>query len=118
MTDAPSRADIATRFQPGKSGNPSGRPAIIKDIQALARKHTAAAINALVAALDDPRQRVPAAVALLDRGYGKAPQSIDVNLHAAINRSTDADLLAIAIAGSAFGAEETGDPDELGSVVH
>jgi hypothetical protein len=46
------------------------------DIVELARTHTPAAINALAAALDSPRERVPAAIALLDRGWGKATQLV------------------------------------------
>jgi hypothetical protein len=64
-------------FQPGQSGNPAGRKKQDeRGIQALAREHTAAAINALVLALKSPRERVPAAVALLDRGWGKPVQMI------------------------------------------
>jgi HEAT repeat protein len=58
----------STSFQPGQSGNPAGRP---KGIEALARAHTPAAIAALVDALRSPKERVSAAVALLDRGWGK-----------------------------------------------
>lgn len=64
-------------FVRGQSGNPNGRPKIAKDIQALAREHTAAAVRALVDALENPRERVAAASVLLDRGYGKAPQRIE-----------------------------------------
>lgn len=65
-------------WKPGQSGNPGGRPRVVADIQALARQHTEAAIRALVAALDSPRERVAAAQALLDRGYGRAPQRTEL----------------------------------------
>jgi HEAT repeat protein len=60
-------------WRAGVSGNPGGRP---KGIEALAREHTPAAIAALVAALSEPRERVAAAVALLDRGWGKPAQTV------------------------------------------
>lgn len=63
-------------FQPGQSGNPKGRAAENAEIKALARQHTSAAIEALAAALTDPKQRVAAAVALLDRAYGKPVQQV------------------------------------------
>lgn len=50
------------------------------DIRSLARSHTEAAINCLVGILhnstSDPA-KVSAANALLDRGWGKAPQPVD-----------------------------------------
>jgi hypothetical protein len=48
----------------------------------LARSHAADAIAALVEIMADrnapPSARVAAAVAMLDRGYGRPPQSLDV----------------------------------------
>jgi hypothetical protein len=61
-------------FAKGQSGNPGGMAAGTADLRALARTHTVAAIEALAAALADPRTRVAAAVALLDRGHGRPAQ--------------------------------------------
>jgi hypothetical protein len=55
-------------FQPGVSGCPGGRPR--QDVTELARAHTVDAIEALVAALKRPKEAVPAAIALLNRGWG------------------------------------------------
>lgn len=63
-------------FQPGVSGNPGGKVKDAQHISTLARKHTPDAIAALVKALQSPRERVPAAIALLDRGWGKPVQMI------------------------------------------
>lgn len=62
-----------TPWKKGQSGNPSGRP---RGIEAQARAHTEAAIATLVRELNNPRNCVPAAVALLDRGWGKPKQTI------------------------------------------
>jgi hypothetical protein len=67
------------RFQPGQSGNPGGRKKGEEDIRELARQHTAEALAALVwvatkSASDSAR--VTAAVALLDRGYGRPAQPL------------------------------------------
>ena len=65
------------RFLKGHSGNPSGRPTM-DAIRELARKSGPAAIKRLERALKskDDRVAITAAIALLDRGYGKPVQSI------------------------------------------
>ena len=71
-----------TRFKPGDTGNPKGRPKEIVDLRSLARQHTEKAIAALVEVVTDAdhAQRVAAAKELLDRGYGKALQTQDVTI--------------------------------------
>ncbi|CAL8981860.1 hypothetical protein RHODGE_RHODGE_03989 [Rhodoplanes serenus] len=67
------------KFQPGRSGNPGGRPKTITEVRDLARAKTAEAIEALAqiaTAGESEAARVSAAVALLDRAWGKAPQAI------------------------------------------
>ena len=83
----PARA-TSTSFKPGQSGNPSGRPKIPGDVIELARVHTPDAIGRLASIVRDddapPASQVAAAIALLERGWGKPVQPIDadVNLRA------------------------------------
>jgi len=69
-------------FKKGQSGNPGGRPKEVGEVRELARQYTAKAINTLVEIMEDrktpPAARVAASSALLDRGYGRAPQSLEV----------------------------------------
>ena len=67
-------------FEPGKSGNPTGRPKIEGDVRALAQEHGPEAMMRLVGLMSDenPRVAVVACQAVLDRAYGKAPQSVEM----------------------------------------
>jgi hypothetical protein len=65
---------VGRPFPKGVSGCPGGRPR--QDVTELARAHTREAIQALVAALKRPKEAVPAAIALLDRGWGEPTLSI------------------------------------------
>jgi len=70
-------APKTSRWQPGQSGNPKGAQGD-RTMQALARRHTEEAIKTLVVAMRfKGPQQVPAAIALLDRGWGRPKQVID-----------------------------------------
>jgi Family of unknown function (DUF5681) len=68
------------QWQPGTTGNPKGRPPMVRsvrDVRDLARTHTTAAIETLAKVMNNPKAppacRVAASEALLARGWGKSP---------------------------------------------
>jgi hypothetical protein len=63
-------------FIKGQSGNPLGRPKAALDLQLLVREHTEEAVRTLAECLHDPKHKVAAAIALLDRGWGRPVQAI------------------------------------------
>jgi hypothetical protein len=97
-------------FKPGQSGNPSGRPKADKTVKALAREHTAAAINRLAEIVNDKSAsqsaQVQAATALLDRGWGKPLQQLEVGEAGAFSDMDDAQLDAF-IASASLRLHET-----------
>lgn len=84
-------------WKPGQSGNPNGRPAVVKEIRDLAREHTIEAFGTLLAVCRNedapPAARVAAAAHILDRGYGKPTQNINATVNH-VRTMTDAELLA------------------------
>jgi Family of unknown function (DUF5681) len=75
------RRATSTSFKPGQSGNPKGRPRVLADVQNAAREHSGEAIETLAQIMRNPKApaaaRTSAACALLDRGYGKPPQTVE-----------------------------------------
>jgi hypothetical protein len=79
------RARRLANLIPAKKGevrNPRGRPKKDYDLAALAQSHAELAVKTLAQCLTDAEASWPAKVSaaseLLDRGFGKAPQSLDV----------------------------------------
>jgi hypothetical protein len=81
------------------------------DIRSLARSHTEAALKTLAGIMNQseapPAARVSAATALLDRGWGKPQQSVDMTVRKAIAKELSDDDLADIAAGSSEGAADT-----------
>lgn len=75
-------------FVPGISGNPSGRPKVTltdgRTLAEVAREHTAEAIAALAEIASNKAEsasaRVSAATALLDRGWGRPKQAVEIDV--------------------------------------
>jgi len=68
----------------GPSPNPGGRPAVIRDLREAARGYSTEALETLAKVMRDeeagPAARVAAAKELLDRGFGKPVQAVDVGV--------------------------------------
>lgn len=73
------RKPHAGNFKPGVSGNPGGRQKVSAHVKELAQQYTELAINTLAdvcKSADKDTARVHAAIALLDRAWGKPYQEI------------------------------------------
>ncbi len=70
-----------TAWKKGQSGNPGGRPKEVAEVRDLSRQYTEEAIQTLVTLMQSAkleRTRLAAASELLDRGYGRPPQAVDL----------------------------------------
>jgi hypothetical protein len=86
-------------FQPGQSGNPTGRPKKDKQqllVEVLAREHTESALQTLVQIMQDTEARdtarVTAAVAVLNRGWGMPKQDVNLSGQVDVTRLDDHEL--------------------------
>jgi len=104
------------KFQPGQSGNPGGQPKAIVEVTAAARALTTEAINTLKRVMLNEKAtasaRVSAAVAIIERGWGKAPATITLlRGDAELKELTDAELTAIAAGTVGETAKPNGSSD-------
>src|ERR1700727_618392 len=87
------------KFQPGQSGNPGGMPKAIVEVTTAARALTTEAIETLKCVMLNEKAtasaRVSAAVAIIERGWGRAPATITLlRGDAELKELTDAELTA------------------------
>ena len=89
----PKKPPTSGSFEKGKSGNPGGRPKAITEIRELAREHGPWAITRLreLAEGGDGKVAVAAVRELLDRGYGRPVQAVEVD--ARVHASDPRELL-------------------------
>jgi hypothetical protein len=69
------------QWAPGQSPNPGGRPKVAGTVRDLARQHTEMAITTLVQICQHGQSepaRIAAAIALLDRAWGKSTVAVAV----------------------------------------
>ena len=82
-TDKPKRRAPKTAFKKGTSGNPGGRPKRTQeemDLVAACRDRTPAALAVIETIMlegENERNKLAAAQAIIDRGYGKAPEKVE-----------------------------------------
>jgi hypothetical protein len=97
-----------SKFKPGQSGNPGGRPKAVMELQQAAREHTKEAVERLVfwTKSDHPAASPMAAKELLDRGWGRPQQTMNVRK---IRDITDLDDTELAILA---GVEIEGDDED------
>jgi hypothetical protein len=118
--DGPDRRRHKGQFQPGTSGNPGGRPREIVEVAAAARERTAEALETLTTIMRDKEAsaaaRVSAAIALLERGWGKAPATVTLlRDNVDMKDLSDAELMVIAAGGrNGSGSSTPGTEEDSG----
>lgn len=90
VTDNKTKTKKNYNFKPGVSGNPGGRPKRTKEeldlVQACKDKTPEAleVLSSLMQVADSDATRMKAAIAIIERGYGKSVQPVDAVLDAKI----------------------------------
>jgi hypothetical protein len=112
MENAPPKANRG-RFKKGQSGNPGGRPKMPPDMKAAIQEKTPELLKSLFALARqkaDPRVQAVAIKELLDRGWGRAAQTLNAKVEG-VDLSA-AHLEALRSLGLAVGAADDDDPPE------
>ena len=76
------RVGLNTRFQPGVSGNPGGRPKGLRELETACRAYSSEAVQVLVDLMRNSkadRIRLVAASELLSRGFGKPRTPVETS---------------------------------------
>lgn len=91
-------------FQPGKTGNPGGRPKKTEEertLEAMCKDKTPEALATILAIMEDGQQeraRLAAAQYIIDRGWGKAKESVELSgsvAHTLSDAELDAKIAAL-----------------------
>ena len=80
--EQPKRRGPGRPFKKGESGNPAGSKPRDPELQALAREYSVPALRRIISIMENPATEddtaLRAAGMSIDRGYGKAPQKVEV----------------------------------------
>ena len=110
---SPAKKAPPTAWKKGVSGNPRGRPKSDFTLRDLAQTHSREGLERVVAVMRDPDTKpetVLTAVGMLwDRGFGRAPNSLDVTHKLGI--SDEFEQLLRQIQGQRHNAVQTDSPD-------
>lgn len=95
----------------GVSGNPGGRPRGLAEVSRLARAYTSEAIDTLAKCMreGEPRARIAAAEALLNRGWGRSapPGEEEVDAGPSAEKEVLIDRLLVALRQGANSGPQT-----------
>lgn len=101
-------------FKKGQSGNPGGRSKEQKELRVLAREYTDQAVRTLASIMADKKAnsgaRVSAAQVLIERGWGKPLQQVEVK-RTPLDEFTPDELRAVAEALESLTGEAGGSLD-------
>lgn len=102
---------MAGKWAKGQTGNPGGRPKEVAHVKELARTFTTEAIQTLAQIMGDAAAphsaRVKASESLLDRAWGKAESTTNVNVNKDVRDLSTAEILT-ALASAGVVGEEAG----------